>query len=123
MRITLYSAAAAATLNVLAIPALAQESYPRLVGGADDMRVEYGPGPHGNIVGGGPVTVENTGDGRVAVTYLDPTNRVQARNDGLVPWMLGGEDDHTVTWLPPAGRTGQVSVTFAKGGLAGTRRR
>jgi hypothetical protein len=122
MKITLYTAVTAATLAALAIPAVAQETYPRLVGGADDMRVEYGPGPHGNIVGGGPVTIENTGDGRVAMTYLDP-NRAQARNDGLVPWMLGGEEDRTVTWLPPVGRPGQVFITYADGGLAGARRR
>jgi len=124
MRITLCTAAAAAALNVLTIPVLAQQTYPRMEGGADDMHVEYGPGPHGNIVGGGPVTVENTGDGRVEITYLDSYG-VQTRTDGLVPWLLGGEADRSVTWLPPVGRQGQVFITYdgADSGLAGARRR
>lgn len=104
----------AALLVALATPALAQneaqhagqDSYPRLVGGADDFRVEYGPGPLNNILGGGSnvrITVEE--EGRLAVSH-DGAGFAQIRKDGRVPVLLGGEDDRTVTWVAPSSPQG-----------------
>ena len=112
MKISFPTALAAALMTALATAAFAQDSYPRLTGGADDMHVEYGPGPAANIVGGGAVSVVNEGEGQVRVTHSSPAY-TQSRADGRVPVMLGGEDDHTVTWVAPqggslqAGRTGR----------------
>lgn len=102
MNVTLPTALSAAMLAALAVSALAsaQESFPRLVGGADDLRVEYGPGPAGNIVGGGAVRIVNEEEGRVSVTHADPAF-AQGRNDGRMPVMLGGEADHSITWIAP----------------------
>ena len=111
MKISLHTVLAAAILAALATSAFAQDSYPRIVGGADDYRVEYGPGPAANIVGGGIVRVSNEGEGRVAVSH-DSAAFAQTRQDGRVSVMLGGEDDHSVSWVAPvqmrqAGRAGR----------------
>lgn len=117
MNITLPTALASAMLaalaaSALAAPASAQESFPRLVGGADDLSVEYGPGPVANIVGGGAVRIVNEEEGRVSITHADPAF-AQGRHDGRVPVMLGGEADHSITWIAPnagslrAGRAGR----------------
>lgn len=91
---------AAPVLSGLTSPVLAQESYPRMIGGADDTRVEYGPAPVTNIIGGGTVRISIEEEGRVAVMHESP-GFAQARNDGRVPVMLGGEADHSVTWVAP----------------------
>lgn len=99
----------AALLVALATPALAQNeaqhagqnSYPRLVGSADDYRVEYGPGPLNNILGGGGVRITVEEEGRLAVSH-DGAGFAQIRKDGRVPVLLGGEDDRTVTWVAPS---------------------
>jgi len=90
---------AGSLLATMSLSVLAQESYPRLVGDADSPTVEYAPGFLGNIVGGGPVMISLVEEGRVEVSHSE-ARFAQARADGLVPVMLGGEDDHTVTWIP-----------------------
>lgn len=100
MKLSLHTVLSAAILAALATSAFAQESYPRIVGGADDYRVEYGPGPAANIIGGGMVQVINEEEGRVAILHESPAF-AQTRNDGRLPVMLGGEDDHSVTWVAP----------------------
>jgi uncharacterized protein (DUF736 family) len=92
---------AATLLAALASPAFAEGSYPRIVGAADDYRVDYGPGPVGNVLGGGGVRISNEGEGRIAVSHENPAF-AQVRRDGRVPVMLGGEDDRSVTWVAPA---------------------
>lgn len=103
---TLIAAAA-----LLGAPALAQATdYPRLVGSGEDMTVEYGPGPHGNIVGGGPTSVTLGGEQHVTITYLDEAN-VQRRADGRVPVMLGSGEGARILWI--AGPVTQASIMAA----------
>lgn len=89
---------AAGLLTAVSLPALAQQGYPRLVGDAYSPSVEYAPGFSGNIVGGGVVQISIAEEGRVEVTHAD-ARFAQARTDGLIPVMLGGEYDHSVTWI------------------------
>jgi hypothetical protein len=98
---TLIAAGALLAAPALA-PSLAQAQQandgPRLVGSGESMTVEYGPGPRGNIVGGGP-TVSTLGtDPHVTITYLDPT-QVQHRADGRVPVLVGSGENTTVQWV------------------------
>lgn len=105
----LSTALLAALLAPLATPALAQNapqnSYPRIIGSADDYRVDYGSGPVNNILGGGGVRITVEEEGRLAVSH-DSDAFAQTRKDGRVPVMLGGEDDRTVTWVVPASPQG-----------------
>lgn len=81
-------------------PSLAQASdYPRLVGSGEDMTVEYGPGPQGNVVGGGPAIVA-IGGTTPSIRYLDDA-QVQRRTDGLVPVLQGEGETRGITWLAP----------------------
>lgn len=91
---------AAGLLTAVSFPALAQEGYPRLVGDAYSPSVEYGPGFRGNVVGGGAVQISIVEEGRVEVAHAD-ARFAQARTDGLIPVMLGGEADHSVSWVTP----------------------
>lgn len=85
---------------LLGAPALAQASdYPRLVGSGEDMTVEYGPGPQGNVVGGGPAIV-SIGGTRPSIRYMDDAN-VQRRTDGLVPVMADQGETQTITFVAP----------------------
>ena len=100
MKTSLHTLAAAAILTMVSGSAFAQESYPRIVGTADDYRVEYGSGPVANIVGGGMVQPINDGEGRVTVLHQSPSF-AQTRNDGRVPMQIGGAEDMSVTWITP----------------------
>lgn len=85
---------------LLGAPALAQAAdYPRLVGSGEDMTVEYGPGPQGNVVGGGPAIV-SIGGTRPSIRYVDDAN-VQRRADGLVPVMVDQGETQTITFVSP----------------------
>lgn len=108
---------AAGIVAAVSSSVLAQESYPRLVGDAESHNVEYAPAFRGNTVGGGPVTISVVEEGRLETSY-NHANFAQTRTDGLVPVMLGGEDDHTVTWIssgpaPQLARTGSAGPAGA----------
>ena len=98
MTYTTRSLFAAALL--LGAPALAQASdYPRLVGSGEDMTIEYGPGPQGNVVGGGQAVVA-IGGTTPSIRYMDDAN-VQRRADGLVPVMVDQGETRTITFVAP----------------------
>ncbi|WPB85909.1 hypothetical protein [Sediminicoccus rosea] len=105
MKTSLNAILSAVLLAALATPAFAQDSYPRIVGSADDYRVDYGSGPVNNVLGGGGVRITVEEEGRLSVTH-DNAGFAQTRKDGRVPVMLGGEDDRTVTWVMPASPQG-----------------
>ncbi|MDB5415909.1 MAG: hypothetical protein JWR10_4244 [Rubritepida sp.] len=90
-------------------PASAQ-SYPRLVGGADNTTVEYGPGPRGNVVGGGVLTVVNLDQGKTAAVYAD-SSVVQRRTDGRVPVYVGTERNHFTAWVLPTPAAVGISLS------------
>jgi hypothetical protein len=104
----------AATLfgSLGAAGALAQdrERYPRIVGSGENASVEYGPGPHGNIVGGGPVVVTGSGE-TLEVRHLDPLT-TQHGYAGYIPSSRGSGEDTEVVWLPAMpGGTMQASAS------------
>ena len=95
--------------------ALAQDQgrYPRVVGSGENASVEYGPGPLGNVVGGGRVEVTGTGE-TLEVRHLDPL-MVQHGYAGFIPVSRGSGENTEVVWLPasPMG-----SMQASAGGIA-----
>ncbi|NKE47434.1 hypothetical protein HB662_21835 [Roseomonas frigidaquae] len=85
--------------------AFAQEMFPRTVGSGESAEIVYGPGPHGNILGGGAVTVQQVTGDETIVTYLD-AQFVQQAQPGTVPSVLSvGENSQRVD-LPAASTRG-----------------
>lgn len=79
--------------------ALAQaETYPRAVASGDSLIVEYGPGPQGNIVGGGASTTRLGTEPHVIIQHLDD-NFAQQRTDGRVPVLTGTGEDVRIEWI------------------------
>ena len=100
-----------ATTALLGAPALAQATdYPRLVGSGENVTVDYGPGPHGNILGGGPTSVTLGSEQHVTITYLDQAT-VQRRTDGRVPVMVDSGEGARILWI--AGPVTQASIMAA----------
>jgi hypothetical protein len=91
-------AGAALLAPALAHTALAEPMYPRLVGGGENAVIEYGPGPRGNIVGGGRVVVTGGGE-HTRVDHLD-SRYAQAPRPGLVPVTVGSNENVSVVWVP-----------------------
>jgi hypothetical protein len=92
-----------AAAALLGAPALATASeYPRLVDSGEAQTVEYGPGPRGNIVGGGATAVTFGGEGNMTITYLEETG-VQRRTDGRVPVLVGAGEATMIVWLEGEG--------------------
>jgi hypothetical protein len=96
--------------SLVTASALAQDQgrYPRIVGSGENASVEYGPGPHGNIVGGGPVAVTGSGE-NLEVHHLDPL-MTQHGFAGFIPTSRGSGENTEVVWVPVApGATMQAS--------------
>lgn len=93
--------AALAAVLLLASGAQAQTLYPRTIGSGESAEIDYGPGPRGNIVGGGPFRVIAPGDGTNSpvIEYLDPTF-AQPGRVGVVPRTAGSGESTTVEWVP-----------------------
>jgi hypothetical protein len=72
-------------------------TYPRIVKTGENVEIDYGPGPRGNVVGGGQVVMSGGGEDR-RITHLDagPT-----RSDGLIPVLVGGGEDRWVAYVQP----------------------
>jgi hypothetical protein len=89
----------AAALLAAAPAAFAQDgvSYPRTVGTGESAAINYGPGPHGNVVGGGALLTQGAGES-FAVTYLNDANAQQPLA-GLVPVSVTSGETYTV-WAP-----------------------
>jgi hypothetical protein len=90
----------AALLAVAPAAAFANDgvSYPHTVGTGESAEIDYGPGPHGNIVGGGATRTQQVGSSW-RITYLD-NSFAQTRTDGRVPVMVGSGESAKIVWLP-----------------------
>lgn len=96
-------AGALALAPALSQVAFAQESaaYPRIVPTGDTNSVEYGPGPRGNIVGGGAINVRyRYSDNNVEMDYLEH-QYAQRRTDGLVPVIVTSGESTSVSNVAP----------------------
>jgi hypothetical protein len=78
--------------------ALAQTSYPRSVGAGENSEIDYGPGPHGNIVGGGRALATNSGE-NTRIEHLDP-HYAQAPRPGGRAVIVGSGENASVVWVP-----------------------
>ena len=97
-------AGALALAPALSQAAFAQEgaAYPRIVPTGDTNSVEYGPGPRGNIVGGGAISVRyHYSDNNAEVDYLEP-QYAQRRTDRLVPVVVTSGESTSVSYVVPA---------------------
>ncbi len=72
----------------------ADASFPRSVVNGENSEIEHGPGPRGNIVGGGRVVVTGYGE-NVQVEHLDP-QFAQQPVPGLVPVIVGSGENASV---------------------------
>ncbi len=69
--------------------------YPRTIGSGESASVDYGPGPRGNIVGGGIALMDSEGE-NTSVTYRETVHGqepVRAR-------AVGGGEDVSVIYVP-----------------------
>ncbi|MGX9964452.1 hypothetical protein ACVFYP_14065 [Roseomonas sp. F4] len=89
---------AALCLGLLPTLVQAQGYYPRSVGSGESTTIEYGPGPHGNIVGGGRVVASSSGE-ESRIIHLDPRYDQRPRG-GLVPFTVGSGESTMVVWVP-----------------------
>lgn len=70
-----------------------------MLGGAEEAQVAYGPNPQGNVVGGGPVRVQNgSSEGERTTTYLESLS--PAFGVGVAT-LSGGGDNAVVVYGPP----------------------
>ncbi len=73
-------------------------AWPRTSGSGENIEIEYGPGPRGNIVGGGAVHVTGSGE-QTEIHHLDPSF-VQLPPAGQVPVTIGSGENVGTTWVP-----------------------
>ena len=102
---------AAATLllgSALALPALAENFFPRVTAAGENIDIDYGPAPRGNIVGGGRAEI-SIGADQPQVRYLDPAF-VQTPPAGQVPVVEGNAEANNITWVPARAATGSRGV-------------
>ncbi|MGX9963051.1 hypothetical protein ACVFYP_06985 [Roseomonas sp. F4] len=97
-------AATALLAGLSAQGAFAQDMYPRTIGSGESAEIVYGPGPQGNILGGGAVALRQVTGDEAVVTYLD-NSFVQTAPAGRVPAVFSqGENSLRVELPAPAQR-------------------
>jgi hypothetical protein len=104
------------------LPALAtaQPDYPRVVELGENSTIDYGPGPLGNIVGGGRVVVSGSGSREDTVlTHLDP-HYAQRPPVGLVPVLVGSGEGAVTIWVPATTDGPQQALIGEDGAMPGT---
>jgi hypothetical protein len=104
---------------LLALPyahtAFAEGYYPRVTGNGENVEVDYGPGPRGNIVGGGRVVVTGNGE-NMHIEHLDP-QFVQQPVPGLVPVIVGSGENTSVVWVPAGTSPSRQALIGGDGSL------
>lgn len=111
-------ALAAIGFGLLPALAAAQPYYPRIVESGENSTIDYGPGPLGNIVGGGRVVVTGSGED-TTLTHLDP-QLAQRPRVGMVPVAVGSGEDFTTVWVPAATDWLQMALIGGDGSLLET---
>lgn len=89
---------AALLAPISAQSAFAEVSYSRMVDSGENVEIDYGPGQHGDIVGGGAFVV--TGSGKSIERRYPDAAQVQAPQPGLVPMTVGSGESSTTVWVP-----------------------
>jgi hypothetical protein len=108
---------ATATLlgSAFAHPTFAETSYPRIIGSGENVEIDYGPGPRGNIVGGGRVVVSGSGEDLV-IRHLD-SQIAQQPQPGLVPMIVGSGGNTSVVWVPAGTSPSRLALIGGDGSL------
>ncbi|WP_237213233.1 hypothetical protein [Falsiroseomonas oryziterrae] len=103
----------------LTAPALATDdvTWPRTIGSGENVEIDYGPGPRGNVVGGGAVHVTGSGE-NVEVHHLDPSF-VQQPPAGQVPVTVGSGENVSTVWVPADNATTQLGLLIQPGAARG----
>lgn len=103
----------------LAAPAGATDglSWPRTSGSGENIEIDYGPDPRGNVVGGGAVHVTGSGED-VEIHHLDPSF-VQQPPAGLVPVTVGSGENVSTVWVPAGNATTQLGLLIQPGPARG----
>ncbi len=87
---------------LLALPyahaAFGEGFYPRVTTNGENVEIDYGPGPRGNIVGGGRVVVTGYGED-MRIEHLD-WQFAQQLVPGLVPVIVGSGENTSVVYVP-----------------------
>jgi hypothetical protein len=99
IRQSLCIAIAAVALGMTHAGAAHAQTYPRTIDNGDSRDIDYGPGPRGNIVGGGSVSVSGSGE-NLAIAHHDP-RFTQQPPPGLVLVSIGSGESQIVVWVPP----------------------
>jgi hypothetical protein len=97
-RRVLHCALAAFGLGLLPALSVAQPYYPRIVDSGEDRTIDYGPGPHDNIVGGGHVIM--SGGGWDAMLSSVNPHAGQPPRAGMMPFTTGSGESPTTVWVP-----------------------
>lgn len=104
---------------LLALPyahtAFAEGFHPRVTGDGENVEIDYGPDPRGNIVGGGRVVVTSDGE-NTQIEHLDPQFGQQPV-PGLVPVIVGSGDNASVVWVPAGTSPSRLAFIGGDGSL------
>ncbi|WPB83668.1 hypothetical protein [Sediminicoccus rosea] len=108
-------AGALAACTAISQAAFSQEaaSYPHLTGSGEGLSIAYGPGPHGNIVGGGAVRVRNLHSENLELTHLN-AQYAQHRTDGRVPLAVGTGERSSVVYVTPTPSSDLSPITLLR---------
>lgn len=98
-------------------PSVAENYYPRVIGSGQNIEIDYGPGPRGNIVGGGVAHVVGSGENQ-DIRYSGEV-RTQSPRDGLVPHVVGSGDNASVIYVPADFDRRRLSMVGEDGALPG----
>jgi hypothetical protein len=104
---------------LLALPyahtAFAEGYYPRVTNNGENVEIDYGPGPRGNIVGGGRVVVTGNGES-MQIEHLDP-QFAQQPVPGLVPVIVGSGENASVAYVPAGTSLSRLALIGGDGSL------
>lgn len=95
--------------------AFAEDFYPRVISNGENVEIDYGPGPRGNIVGGGRVVVTGNGE-NLRIEHLDP-QFAQQPVPGLVPVIVGSGENTSVVWAPADTSPSRLALIGGDGSL------
>jgi hypothetical protein len=73
-------------------------TYPRITRAGENVEIDYGPGPRGNVVGGGRAVMSGGGGEDMRITRLDPR---PVRSDGPIPVLAGGGEESRIVHVLP----------------------
>ena len=114
---TPFLAAALAFAPALSSVARAEDgpALPRVIGSGENASVVYGPGPRGNVVGGGRLVAVQVDSERTRVTYLDDAY-TQPGRQGLVPVTIGSGEGASTEWVAAGTRVPVATLSGPAGG-------